>query len=304
MARVNKLLRLMGEYRQLVQDKAPSLEVARLEKKIWDIVKPTRGVEVRHRDWFKQTFGGNTSYYEARWYIYKSRWAHPLFEEVDSGRMPWRTALSARHRINSLARRHKQKHTEVLKKVLEQYDGTFRSIAKATVEGETVIDVSDGRDSLNKLSKTFKANVKQAANLYVTEALHKMNVDPEERRKLAEDFVIDVDQVSHQLMKNLFRCRKGARENGLIKIGIRRFKWACEVLGIEATFGQDVDLKLVGRMVRRRARDLHPDRNKNPHAKEEYDNVNRANEILLAYCRFRTKGNGHGITTKENTQSP
>jgi len=304
MASEIRLRRLMDRYRELVERNAPSIDLARLEKEIWAIVKVNRDVALRRRIWFAEVFGGNTVYYENRWHIFRKKWARPLFDEVDSKRMTWKSAITAYRRSNFLARRHGMKPGKVLKRVMEQYDGTTKSVENAVVDGEVVLDVSDGRESLNLLAKELRAKVKHAAEVYVAAALDKMGVEDDQHQKIIEDFVISMDQVVNELLMTIRVCRKNAKEEGLAKIGLRSFDWACEVLGIQASFGEEVDLKLVGKVVRRRARDLHPDRNKTPQAKQEYDNVNRAHEILLAYSRFRRKGNGNGITQKENTQSP
>jgi hypothetical protein len=298
-----KLQRLMDEHHQLVADGACSKDLAVLEKKIWEATGRKDNKEKRRRIWFRETFGNSSYVYEIRWFIYRHKWAHPLFDEVDSERMTLRQALSVFRRVNFLVRRHNAGPAKVLKSVMEQYDGTTESINRATMEGAVSIDTSDSRDPVNQLARVFRKNVQHAAEIYVTKALKKMSVEQEEQEKLIEDFVINVDEVVSELMASVHQQRRNAKEEGLVRIGRRRFTWACEVLGIQTTFGGEVDLKLVGRMVRQRARDLHPDRNKNPQAKEEYDNVNRAKEILMQYSVFSKKGNGNGNTKKESTQS-
>lgn len=307
-----KLERLVEEYRKILPEKGHNKEKAKLEHDIWGLAKylvkqdPDGGGHSR-RTWLRDTFGTPPGISDHRVGVYVAgAWAHSLFDLMDEERISTRNAAILLRKTKKLAKKHSRTPGGVFKELLAQYDGTLYSIENAVLEGEVQTGAVDLNGSARGLTLKFKSNVRHLAHEYVKNVTRKVDLDVEQQKKLMAQFSADIDQVLQDLVRNVNTRKQQAKEEGLDKIGSSTFYWACEVLGISGTFGKDIDLQLVGKQTRIRARDLHPDRNNNPSARVEYENVTRASEILHQYshfCRKKGENNGESSTNEERNQA-
>jgi hypothetical protein len=302
---------------------ASSYDLALLEHKIWKLVKQRHGARVtkkvgERRDWMSKEFGGSTSTYDQRAKIFNAgKWAHVLFEKMDKDNMPLIHASEiVTHIKEGLKLDPSGKPKVLLEQVLESYTGQYKDIRAVQwvtqPRSKRPADRKKGRRgigpkspeavSLGIRSRKYKEDVKALTKEFLDASLATLDhTDPYLRDKIIESFNLSIDQTVEEFRYELDTLKKETRLGfkSIHQVGKRRFDVACEVLQLhDAAYGKPIDMKKVARRMRIRARDLHPDRNPTPEAKEEYQAVTDAFKTLQDYARSMNGRNNGPDTAK------
>lgn len=289
---------LLKVYAQRRPD-TPTEMLARMEHDIWNLVRLVEGPgrNFQHlRDWFYDKFGGSTSSYEIRSFIHRNSWARPLFAEIDKG-LKHSTARDMYSKARDLAEEPGVTVVASLRVVIDAYNGTSESIRKARMpeqpsatrahepENATVAPIT--------ASKAFKSKVMHEAREFARSAVSGLDVEPVHVQHMLDGFEANLERIIRDLQLDISRRKSGAKQMGLDRIGESRFEHACEVLGLNARFGEKLDSGRVGKAFRNRAAPLrrivdvaHGSSSldeRSRAASEELAAVNVAYEILRQY---------------------
>lgn len=288
---------MMSYSRARLTEAASSLELARLEHQIWELMKAKHGKKVtkqvgERRDWMQKQFGGNTTTYDHRANIYNAgKWAHVLFEKIDSKELPLAHAsLIAAHVKAGVKMYIGIKPKVFMEQILTEYRGTPNSITtikwkpgsrKNQVNAESIPPAS-----VVAHSRQLKIEVNRLAEAYMARTMESVekDLDPYLRDKILENFKLSIDQTVDEFRREIETYKRDIKRRAQ-PVGKRRFDLACEVLSFNGTYGKPIDIKEVARKMRIRARDLHPDVNPSPEAKKEYLAVTDAFSVLQEYAR-------------------
>jgi hypothetical protein len=260
---------LLNTYEK-VREKGSSRELAELEAEIVAQIHKQGEKIGDRRVFFKKRFGGRGSDYDARSMIYRAGpWALPMFDRLDRG-VKTNTVLLQLRAIKEEAEAKNIDPEKVLERVVSE--GSIPA-----PRARPFVPANTGQGA----SKQFRLGVEALAERFMDTMFR--NVSVEIKNQLLSDFKTTLDQLLDEFRARAVRTKREARIDGLKRIGIERFKWACEVFGVQAKFGQSINIKKISRLRIRRLRDLHPDRNAGERARHEFDAVNTAFEILQTY---------------------
>jgi curved DNA-binding protein CbpA len=297
--------RLVEEYEGLLKNNGSQHKLARLEQNIWEAMKSyegqgaTRNIGER-RDWFHKRYKGPVAHYDQRASIlsYGGPSCEDLFDRVDKSQVSLSTAAAIVRGARRLIRSHRCSKQAAYEAVIGNYDGTWESIDRTTIRSKKL------PASKKITNKSFRMKVLAMADSLIRESLADSNVEEYQHERLITEFKEGMDALMKDLSRDISDMKHTNKEIAIRKIGEPTFNWACDVLCLSFEFGKEVDIQRVRRVARRRAADLHPDRNRDkPDSEtrdEEYRRIGEAREILEQYAK---KANGtrrrrHGSTKR------
>lgn len=295
-----RMVELLTEaYRRTRSDGATNLALATLEDELWSKKKVADGPGLtkkgERRDWFQETFGGNVSEYEVRATMFNAgEPAHVLLERMDNNTLSPSMARKILSRGRELSKQHGVDLDICVDSVLKQFPKVpvdkaklpraptkkRETAARAVAATSTEFSTDTGP---TQLSKQFKVIITETAENYVTAMFFGRNVSESQKNRLSDDFRISIDQLIDEWRKKIVTAKRQNREDTVKQLSRERFEWACEVLGFNLKFGDAINLKTINRRKIERARNLHPDRNSSPEARDEYEDVLDAYSIFQEY---------------------
>jgi hypothetical protein len=302
-----RLEELLSEYEKLRQRPTLStLDMAQLEHDIWDLERIiqgrgiTKGKDGEMRDWFTTRYGGGSATYERRSTVFRAGpWAHKLFEQIDKKRMSLTAAIICVRRTKTLAKQTGLSAESVVQAILDQHDGTLMSLENATVDSHPNVRAPTNEPSDKLSSRSFKSKLMKFASDFADDTTSGYSIEPVYRQRLIAEFEVSLGRVVTDFLKDVTNHKGLAKRVGLEKIGSSRFNYSCEVLGLNAKFGDALDIRRVNKAFRRRAAPLrrvvdvgHNDNNEAVSAaRKELEAVNQAYELLRTYVKQKELGN-------------
>lgn len=303
MTREEKLQDMLEQYKRLIlKPNAYSVQKAELEHDIWETTRLLDGPNGKYknlREMFSTIGSERTTSYEIRAYIFKNRWAHPLFDAIDKG-LKHSVARDMYIRARELANKPNVSLEKALKVILDGYNGTRDSIRDARVgkvetETETHHTNANEPEPVITVSKRFKASVMHLAKGFTEASVNGCEIDPFFIQRAVAEFDASLDRIIQDFQLDISRYRHEAKKLTLDKIGDTRFERACEVLGLKARFGEKLDTSKLNRAFRNRAAPLRRivdvaqgegiDNEKTQAASRELSAVNQAYELLRLYIQ-------------------
>jgi hypothetical protein len=298
-----KLDKAVEEYEQN-QTEWGSATLAEKEQLIWNLVRVADAKEGHRslREWLRWRFGGKVGYYEIRSLIHGREWAHPLFEWLDEGLINPSVAREMVNLAEQSAKAHGVPRGEALRAILDSYDGTRTSIRTAVHPAPSRAAASARRaqevpyDPPITASKDLKARVKKLVTEFANTSVEGRSIDSAALERMLEEFDTSLSRVVQDFLTDLSRLKSSGRKDALEAIGDSKFRNACEVLGIRASFGAKLDARKVTKAYRARASVLQRvvdtacgQGRTAPSAQRELVAVNKAYEVLRTYIKNQTR---------------
>ena len=298
---------LMAEYRAR-RDKLTQREKAQTEANIWRLMKSIIGPgvtkEYEKRDWLKAEFGGTTAEYDDRAQIWRyGAWADPLWKHIDEKGLPLHTAILISRRVKNLAANSGASLVTVLAQELENYessgyrvqtkDGRVFRAKRPYQKPPPSLDLraptkfTPPRPTYKtpvpvKNSKDFMAQARDLVDELAAATLP--SIDEYIVSELKTDLLEWIKQGWDEFRRKSNFHRADAKREKLAKIGATRFRQACEVLGLKATFGKTFEREKLRKCYVKRVTPLHPDKNNGSHERQhEYEAVVDAYRLLCDY---------------------
>jgi len=132
-------------------------------------------------------------------------------------------------------------------------------------------------------SKRFFSEAEELVQRFVAESLKDADPDPAVHDRIVQDF-LGALRIGYDDMRRALGIAKGYKGAPVARVGRDSFRQACEVLGVDARFGDALAWREVQRAFKQRAAPLHPDRQGGSRGTEaEYRAVCDAYEILKNY---------------------
>lgn len=302
---------LMAEYRGK-RETLTHREKAQLEWRIWRLMKAIIGPgvtkEYEKRDWLQTEFGGTTSEYDSRAQLWNyGVWVEPLWKRIEEG-LPIRTAILMCRRVKNAAANSGEGLGVVLARELEAYDKlehrrqtkdgrVFRAKAPYS-KPPSKPPAANGPAKFSaprpaykppmplpvpiKNSKDFMYQARELVDELAAATLP--NIDDYIVSELKTDLLEWIKQGWDEFRRKSNFHRADAKREKLAKIGATRFRQACEVLGLKATFGKTFEKSKLRKCYVTRVSPLHPDKNNGSHAlQQEYEAVVDAYRLLTDY---------------------
>jgi hypothetical protein len=295
-----KLESLRDEYLRR-RDSLNEKELAVFERRLWEAAKRTfDSTPPRQRDWFVDEFGG-----QAYDYMQRSRlinfgdWVEPLWKYVLERDMPSATGIRLARKAKALAADKGLSNAESLSMIIEDYehagylsvnaDGKkvrrahpttrVRKPKRQKLDGFLDFDVTN--------TKKFNTALQAMISQFIEARLK--GVEPSIKNELVADFDYCLRVLREDLMRDVNRLR--AEQKKLVESerpSFRRFKRACEVLGVEAGSPTKLpNLSDLRKRYRDKAARFHPDRNNGDEQYvKQYHAVNQAWELIKTYYRM------------------
>src|SRR3972149_977346 len=283
--------RLSEVYVAARQENAGSEKLAILEEQIWQRCRAEVGPgKLNRRDWLMAKFGGPVSEYSERGSIHMAgKWAHVLFDKIDSGFIGRNSAFRLCVQVKKIHEATKRPHDEIIQELLSNWKGSLRGIGIDIKKSDRPIGAVGSRQFGIEMMSLVERFLESECGPSVRES---------SRAALAEGFRTSLEQLIDEFRHSISTTKERSRSEAITRIGYSNFSWACEVLGLSLKFGQrigdheiDKFKKLAARNRLRRSRDLHPDRNTAPAATEEFQAVQEAFRVINQYLEMMRSKN-------------
>jgi len=267
-------------------------ELAKAEGKMYGLWSMLGGKEngkrIYKRDWLCKTLGGKVSHYQSRSILLNTGgWGEVLFRLVDEGTVTLRKAISLRKKILALSRKEKISTAKALELVVSQcLRGETGPEEVVEAPEETKKDAKEEKKG-DADARLFKAQVMENAEGFVERICEGYAINGSVKDEVVRRFKVGLGFCISDLINGIREGKRRADMEEALAITVADARWACEVLGIRFVFKKPPDERFVVRKANKRAAELHPDRNPTEAAKEEFDRVNKARVVLLAYLKVR-----------------
>jgi hypothetical protein len=278
----NKELEGMFEEYKEKESSMTQKERAQLEDRMFTLRKSLVPNEGRYRsyrrEWLRDVFGGGCDQYEIRSLLLSAGvWTDPLFEMLDNGSLSFGRAIRMVRLAKARAKERDISRQDALAVILEE-------------EKKGAFSFSGKKKRGRSATIAFKTQTLESAKAFVEQACEEIGMNGMLKEDALAKFEADLGMCLDDFFGRISQGKSKTKSEAMIRISPARFRWACDVLGINPYSKikgkkKPLDKNRVNKAARNRMAALHPDKNPGEAAAEEYHRVQKARDLLLAYIR-------------------